>query len=156
MNNFKFKFNGTLIEDANTDETGRFEVNPIKYYGQEYIDAYVLHKYKNIEAALRSKFKDITKIYDWQDTSGSNDLCMSISAIDILLNNKEYTIQVYVPNHIIKDEEDQINTYGIWIDEEESYYLNKQGEKCFFDNEFKTSEQVTQAISLFIARQNEN
>ena len=96
MNNFKFKFNGTLIEDANTDETGRFEVNPIKYYGQEYIDAYVLHKYKNIEAALRSKFKDITKIYDWQDTSGSNDLCMSISAIDILLNNKEYTIQVFI------------------------------------------------------------
>ena len=155
MKNLTFEFNGQLINNPCIDETGRFKVNPIEYYGKDYLNAWSSYKYKEVEKALRNKFKSITIDYDWQDTSWHNDTCMSISAIDIRIKDKEYTIQVFIPNHPISDECEQCNTYAIWIDEEKSYYLNKQGESCFFDNVFYTTEQVTKAISLFIKSQNE-
>ena len=33
-----FIFQGTVITNPHYDETGRFVVDPINYYGQEYLD----------------------------------------------------------------------------------------------------------------------
>lgn len=32
-----FKFEGTWITNPNYDETGRFKVNPVEYYGEAYL-----------------------------------------------------------------------------------------------------------------------
>lgn len=34
-----FEFNGVSIVDPFLDETGRFEVNPVKYYGKSFINS---------------------------------------------------------------------------------------------------------------------
>jgi hypothetical protein len=34
-----FEFEGTYITDPSMDETGRFEVDPIEYYGQAYLNS---------------------------------------------------------------------------------------------------------------------
>jgi len=34
-----FEYNGHWITDIWTDETGRFEVNPLKHYGEYYLQA---------------------------------------------------------------------------------------------------------------------
>ena len=45
----EFIFEDELIQDPTMDETGRFEVDPIEYYGQAYLDAhlkYVQNRYE--------------------------------------------------------------------------------------------------------------
>ena len=37
--NIEFEYEGTWITDPTLDETGRFEVNPIEYYGETYLNA---------------------------------------------------------------------------------------------------------------------
>jgi len=46
---FEFIFENELIQDPTMDETGRFEVDPIEYYGQAFLDAhlkYVQNRYE--------------------------------------------------------------------------------------------------------------
>ena len=48
-NMFEFIFEDELIQDPTMDETGRFKVDPIEYYGQAYLDAhlkYVQNRYE--------------------------------------------------------------------------------------------------------------
>jgi hypothetical protein len=40
-NMFEFIFEDELIQDPTMDETGRFKVDPIEYYGQAYLDAHL-------------------------------------------------------------------------------------------------------------------
>lgn len=37
----EFIFEDELIQDPTMDETGRFKVDPIEYYGQAYLDAHL-------------------------------------------------------------------------------------------------------------------
>jgi len=39
MKTITFTYEGVEITDPTMDESGRFEVNPIEYYGQAYLDA---------------------------------------------------------------------------------------------------------------------
>ena len=36
MNKIEFEYEGVWITDPTLDETGRFEVNPVEYYGETY------------------------------------------------------------------------------------------------------------------------
>lgn len=36
-----FDFNGIFITDPNLDETGRFSVNPLEYYGKANIEKFI-------------------------------------------------------------------------------------------------------------------
>ena len=52
MKKFEFIFEDELIQDPTMDETGRFKVDPIEYYGQAYLDAhlkYVQCRYDNLK-----------------------------------------------------------------------------------------------------------
>ena len=40
MKHLPFEFNGTTISDATTDESGRFSVDPVEHYGQDFLNAY--------------------------------------------------------------------------------------------------------------------
>jgi hypothetical protein len=40
-NMFEFIFEDELIQDPTMDETGRFVVDPIEYYGKAYLDAHI-------------------------------------------------------------------------------------------------------------------
>jgi hypothetical protein len=40
-----FEYEGVLITDPTMDETGRFKVNPVEYYGSAYTDRVVKHEY---------------------------------------------------------------------------------------------------------------
>ena len=37
MNKIEFEYEGVWITDPTLDETGRFEVNPVEYYGETYL-----------------------------------------------------------------------------------------------------------------------
>ena len=37
--NIEFEYEGVWITNATLDETGRFEVNPVEYYGETYLNA---------------------------------------------------------------------------------------------------------------------
>jgi|TARA_R110002012_G_scaffold302928_1_gene504423 hypothetical protein len=37
MNKIEFEYEGVWITDPTLDETGRFEVNPVEYYGEAYL-----------------------------------------------------------------------------------------------------------------------
>jgi hypothetical protein len=39
MKEVEFLFNDTVITNPHYDESGRFDVNPIEYYGKAYLDS---------------------------------------------------------------------------------------------------------------------
>lgn len=153
LHNISFEYKGTQINNPFFSECGRFAVEPHIYYGQAFLDAYAVNKFKEVEALLRQEFKEITKAYDWQCTSWHNDTCLSISAIDVNLAGNEYTIQIFMPNHFLNDGGEQTNSYAIWVDDEKSnegYYLNKYGLTDYLDISISTAQEVVESIKIFI------
>ena len=130
MSNLEFEFEGTLIKNPELDESGRFEVNPVEYYGQAYLDAYAGSKYKELEQVLKENKIDV------EDTSWHNDTCMSMCIN--LMDGVGY-IQIYTPNSIRNNiDTEEINTY----------YIQKDIYTIGIDDigEFNTTEDVVKAI----------
>ena len=44
--NIEFEYEGVWITNATLDETGRFEVNPVEYYGETYLKTLKNNKIK--------------------------------------------------------------------------------------------------------------
>ena len=38
MNKIEFEYEGVWITNPHYDETGRFKVNPVEYYGETYLE----------------------------------------------------------------------------------------------------------------------
>tara|TARA_R100000773_G_scaffold7982_1_gene7826 strand:- start:228 stop:632 length:405 start_codon:yes stop_codon:yes gene_type:complete len=103
MESLTFEFEGTLIQNPNLDETGRFKVNPVEYYGQAYLDAYANSKYKELEEVLKENKIEV------EDTSWHNDTCRSMA-----INLADGYIAIYTPNSINNNiDNEEVNTYFI-------------------------------------------
>ena len=130
MESLTFEFKGTLIKNPNLDETGRFEVNPVDYYGAYLLDAVTEYKYKELEDLLKKSKIDV------EDTSWHNDTCRSMS---INLKDGVGYIQIYTPNSIrLNDASEEINTY----------YIQKDIYKVGIDDigEYNNAKDVVKAI----------
>ena len=57
--NIEFEYNGTWITDPTLEETGRFEVNPVEYYGEVYKEAEIEYLKDIVKLWLKSD--DLTK-----------------------------------------------------------------------------------------------
>lgn len=129
MQNLTFEFEGTLIQNPNFDETGRFEVNPVEYYGQAYLDAYSYSKYKELEEVLKENNIEV------EDTSWDNDTCRSMA-----INLADGYIAIYTPNSINNNiDNEEVNTYFI---QKEIYDLEERQ----VIGEFNTPTEVLQII----------
>jgi hypothetical protein len=95
MKHLPFEFNGTEITDATTDESGRFAVEPVEHYGQDFINAYQCQLVVDILKKLKNKSR-----HAWEDSSWHNDLCPSVMA-EFVGDGCEVIgyVQIWLPNH---------------------------------------------------------
>jgi hypothetical protein len=110
MNTITFTFKGFEITNPNMDETGRFKVNPVGYYGEPYItawqDAIVIELQNIID-------EEVVGNFCLEDTSGRNDLCRSLTIF-----KGDSSIQIFTPNHPDSDaENEQFNTYSVMFED---------------------------------------
>jgi hypothetical protein len=124
MKHLPFDYNGTEITDATTDESGRFSVNPVEYYGQEFIDAWQCQLvYELLEKLKKATKKQLGRIVHFDDTSWHNDLCPSVMAqfwgqnIDDGGNEPIGDVRIWLPNHPVHNPDyEDIATYSVTVD----------------------------------------
>jgi len=110
MKAITFTFEGVEITDPSMDESGRFKVNPVGYYGEPYLlawqDAVVIELQNLID-------EEIVGNFCLEDTSYSNDLCRSLTIF-----KGDSSIQIFTPNHPEHDMDfEQFNTYSVMFED---------------------------------------
>ena len=76
-----FEFNGVTITDPWMDETGRFEVDPIKYYGVKPVEEVWIVSYIDLEVGAR-EFYDYT---NFDDAKEFYSTCAKLNAKGLLM-----------------------------------------------------------------------
>ncbi len=110
MNTITFTFKGVEITDPTMDESGRFKVNPVGYYGEPYLLAYQDAKVIELQNLID---EEIVGNFCLEDTSYHHDLCRSLTIF-----KGDSSIQIFTPNHPDSDEEnEQFNTYSIMFED---------------------------------------
>lgn len=117
MNTITFTFKGVEITDPTMDETGRFKVNPVGYYGEPYLlawqDAVVIELQTLID-------EEIVGNFCLEDTSYSNDLCRSLTIF-----KGDSSIQIFTPNHPEHNMDfEHFNTYSVMFEDAEGLISN--------------------------------
>ena len=89
MKEVEFLFNDTVITNPHYDESGRFNVNPVEYYGEAYLNS--LNKFIKMIEGAKNNIK-----YTW-----SEETLNSYKELIVKINKEEMLEQVtfFVENH---------------------------------------------------------